>query len=411
MAVIVMALSISLGLGLLVGLQRQKAGAELGGVRTFPLIALLGTVCALLAKSHGGWIIAAGLVAVIALVVVSNLARISAKRPDPGMTTEAAALLIYGVGAAAGNQWYALALIVGGITAVLLQSKKSLHRWVQRIGQEELRAIFQFVLLALVILPVLPNESYGPLQAVNPFKAWLMVVLVVGIGLAAYIVQKLLGAHIGTLLAGVFGGLISSTATTMSSARQSHRSGSAVHRAAVVTMIASSVVFVRVLAEIAFVAPNLWGQLAGPLAAMLGVMTLLSAIGWWRMDKRPAHHPKPAQSTNVKAAIGFGMLYAVVLLAAALAREWFGTGGLYAVSLISGLTDMDAITLSTGQLAAEGKIETATAWRVILLASLSNLAFKIGIVALMGDAAMKRKIIGPMTAGIAAGAGILVLWR
>ncbi|MCE9590342.1 MAG: DUF4010 domain-containing protein [Planctomycetes bacterium] len=404
------AIGISLALGLLVGLQRQRAGSEMGGVRTFPLIALLGAVCALLAQSHGGWVIAVGLAAVIALVVISNLSLIAAKRPEPGMTTEAAALLIYTVGAAAGSGRYAVALIIGGVTAVLLQSKVTLHDWVRRIGEDELRAIFRFVLIALVILPVLPNEGYGPMGMLNPFKTWLMVVLVVGIGLAAYVVQKLMGPRVGTLLAGVLGGLISSTATTMSVARRAHRSREETHRMTVMVMIASGMVFVRVLAEIAFVAPQKWTALMPPLAAMTGVMFAISAVGWVTADHRAAHPPGPGDSTSVKAAIGFGLVYALVMVAAAMARQEWGVGGLYAVAAISGLTDMDAVTLSTGELAAREAIDVATAWRVIMLASASNLVFKFGIVLLLGDASLKRTLAVPMTAAILAGAAILIFW-
>jgi uncharacterized membrane protein (DUF4010 family) len=407
---IVLPLVMSLGIGLLVGLQRQRAGSRMAGIRTFPLIALLGAVCAMLGRTYGGWVLGAGLLGVAAMIVATNVASMRRGRGDPGMTTEAAALLTYGVGAAAGSEWYAAALIVGGATAVLLQSKKTMHEFVRRIGEDELRAIFRFVLIAAVILPLLPDRAYGPLGVLNPFRVWLMVALVVGMGLLAYVVQKLLGQRVGTLLAGIFGGLISSTATTMSAARLSHRSPSAVHRSAAIVMICSAVVFARVLTEIALVGGEEWHQLAWPLAAMMGWMALLGAIGWWRLDKRVEHHPRPAVSTEARAAIGFGAVYAIVLLAVAAARQWAGESALYAVAVVSGLTDMDAITLSTAELASLGQIEPDTAWRLILLASLSNIVFKFAIVAMLGDATLKRKLAAPMAGAISGGAAILLLW-
>src|SRR4029077_10824533 len=208
--IVLQQLAVSFGIGLLLGLQRERAESSIGGIRTFPLIAIFGTVCALLGKTFGGWMVAAGLLALVAIVVYSNFAKIKSGDIDPGMTTEVAALLLYGLGAYVVIGSMVVTVVVGGAVAVLLQFKKPLHALAGAIGERDMRAIMQFVLLSLVILPVLPHQDFGPYGVWNPFQIWLMVVLIVGISLTGYIAYKCLGARRGTLLAGVLGGLISS---------------------------------------------------------------------------------------------------------------------------------------------------------------------------------------------------------
>jgi hypothetical protein len=191
--VVLQQLAVAFGLGLLLGLQRERTGSSIGGIRTFPLIALFGTVCALLGKTFGGWLVAAGLLALVVIVVYSNFAKMKSGEIDPGMTTEVAALLLYGLGAYVVIGSMVLAVVVGGAMAVLLQFKKPLHAFAGAIGERDMLAIMQFVLLSLVILPVLPHQDFGPYGVWNPFQIWLMVVLIVGISLTGYIAYKFLG--------------------------------------------------------------------------------------------------------------------------------------------------------------------------------------------------------------------------
>jgi len=160
--IVLQQLAIAFGLGLLLGLQRERTESSIGGIRTFPLIAIFGTICAQLEKSFGGWVIAAGLLALVAIVIYSNFAKMKSGSIDPGMTTEVAALLLYALGAyvAVGNM--VIAVVVGGAIAVLLHFKKPLHELAGAIGEHDMRAIMQFVLLSLVILPTLPNQDFGP---------------------------------------------------------------------------------------------------------------------------------------------------------------------------------------------------------------------------------------------------------
>ena len=403
-------LAISMLLGLLVGLQRQRTESSVAGIRTFPLIAAYGTVCAWLAADYGGWIIAAGFLALAALLVVGNFVQTKRGDIDAGQTTEVAALLLFGVGAYLVIGEMAVAVALGGAIALLLHYKALLHGFATRIGERDVTAIMQFVLVSLVVLPVLPNRAYDPYAVLNPFQIWVMVVLIVGIGLAGYVTYKLFGARAGTVLGGLLGGLISSTATTVSYARRTAATPSLGGLSALVIMIASGTVFVRVLTEIAVVAPGQFPEMAPPLAAMLAICGIISAFMVWHTRGHDAEMPVQGNPADLRSAIIFGGVYALIILAVAAAKDEFGARGLYTVAVLSGLTDMDAITLSTAQLANQGRLDAATGWRLILIASMSNLGFKAGLVTLLGSHAMLRHLVAPFGAALLAGGALLWLW-
>ena len=248
---------IALGLGLLVGLQREWRGSEVAGIRTFALITLLGTVLGSMSGDHFVFLAAAGFLGIALLLVVANVAKLAKERAPSGLTTEIAALLMYSVGVALTTDWMGPAIVTAGVTAVLLHWKQPMHQFVQQIGEQDFRGLIQMVLIALVILPLLPNETFDPYHVLNPFKIWTMVVLIVGISMAAYVVYKLVGPGAGAILGGVLGGLISSTATTVSYARLTKSDGSLVHLAALVILVASTILNVRVLFELGVAAPGL----------------------------------------------------------------------------------------------------------------------------------------------------------
>jgi uncharacterized membrane protein (DUF4010 family) len=410
-------LSIAVGLGLLVGLQRERTQSQLGGVRTFPMVTVLGTVCALLGQSFGGWTLAAGFLGLAALIIamnaISNLAIITSGKSDAadtGLTTEAAMLLMFGVGAYLVVGYPEVAIAVGGGLAVLLHLKTELHGFTAKLEEGDVRAIMQFALISLVILPVLPNRTYGPYDVLNPREVWLMVVLIVGISLGGYILYKFLGSRTGLVLGGVLGGLISSTATTVSYAKRTANAPETSSIAAVVLTIASAIVYARLLAEIAAVAPGFLAVAAAPIGVMLGLMAALAAGTWYFGAREESAMPPQENPAELKSALVFGLLYAVVLLVVAAVRDRFGARGLYVVAVISGLTDVDAITLSTSNMVGAQRLDASSGWRVILLASLSNLVFKAGMVAVLGNRRLLLRIA--VIFGIALGAGIvlLLLW-
>jgi len=402
--------AIALGLGLLVGLQRERAAAPLGGIRTFPLITLCGTFCALLAQSFGGWVIAAGLLAISSVLVIGYLSQAGQPEPDPGVTTDVAALLMYALGAYLVVGHTAVAIAMGGGTAVLLHFKGPLHRLVARLGDEDAKLIMQFVLIALVILPVLPNRTLGPYDVFNPFKAWLLVVLVVGMSLSGYVAYVLLGTRVGSWLAGLLGGLISSTATTVGFSRQAAVTGAPVGLSAFVIVLASTVSLARVIGLVAVVASPSLRMLAPPLSAMLGLMVVASGVAALAARRTAIHMPTPSNPAQLQSAIVFAAMFCLVSLAAAAGREHFGERGLYAVAVFSGLTDMDAITLSTAGLVAQGRIDPGMGWRAILLAAMSNTVFKTATVAALGPRRLFVRVGGAFAAILAGGSGILLFW-
>jgi uncharacterized membrane protein (DUF4010 family) len=405
-------LALAVGLGLLVGLQREWAKRDVAGIRTFTMISVLGAVCALLSRSAGGWVIAAGFIAVAATLAVGNLLRGKSKDTDFGMTTEVAALVMFGVGAGLLSGFVQECIVVGGATAVLLHWKEPLHALVRRMGERDLTSIFRLVLIALVILPLLPDRTFGPYDVLNPFRTWLMVVLIVGIGLGAYVVRKLITAPIGIVVAGVLGGLVSSTATTLSEARRARAGTGGDHgaAAAVIIVIASTMMFARVVVEVLVVAPSTAAALLPPLAAMLGTFALIAAIMWLRARGAASRTLEDPAPSDLPAAIVFGLLYAVVLFGVAAAEEHFGDSGLYVVAAISGLHDMDAITLSTAELVQAGRIDVGIGWRLILVGALSNTLLKTMLATVIGGRALARRVVPAMLCGASVGIALLVLW-
>ena len=346
------------------GLQRERTDSDIAGIRTFALITLFGAVAAQLGAAFGGWVVAVGLLVSAGLVVAGNLARLPEGKADPGQTTEFTVLLMYGVGALVVVGPMPAAIVLAGVVALLLHLRQELHAFAGRLSEEDVRAIMQLVLISLVILPVLPDRAFGPYGVLNPFQIWTMVVLIVGLSLAGYVAYKLVGAGAGAVLGGVLGGIILSTATTVSYARRTKSAPETARLAALVVMLASTVVYARLLVEIGVAAPTRFRELAPPLAAMLGVTAAISAVAWLMGRDRDGEPPERGNPAELTSAILFGALYAVILLAVAFARDRFGTAGLYAVAAVSGLTDVDASRSTTPKDNAQNDLlpDTAAPW-------------------------------------------------
>lgn len=402
-------LLISLALGMLIGLQRERTDSSIGGIRTFPLVTLLGTVCGKLGESHGGWILGAGFVGLAVMLLIGNLPR-ARQGEGSGITSEVAVLLLYALGALLVTGSLFPVVVVGGVVALLLHWKDPLHRFAAAVGDTDMRAMMQFVLISMVILPILPQQDFGPYKVFNPFEIWLMVVLIVGLSLAAYVAYKIFSSRTGVVVSGLLGGLISSTATTVSAARQTKNSSHGAGLGALIVMIASAIAFVRVLVEIGIFASGKFNALAMPISAMLGAMVAITAGTFFltrREDSKPPEHHNPAQ---LKTALIFAALYAGIKYATAAAKDHFGSSGMYVVGVISGLTDMDAITISTSRMVAGNQIDPNVGWRTILIAGMANLAFKGGAVAMLGSRAMFFRVATLFGLSLAVGGLILWLW-
>lgn len=412
-------LIIALGLGLLVGLQRERTKPRLGGIRTFGLITLSGALCALLALPPvdlGGWVLGAGMLGLAAIIVAANRTSASGEKPHPGITTEVAMLAMFAVGAYVVVGPREVAVAIGAAVAILLHAKPVLHGIVAKLGDVDVRAIMQFALISLIILPVVPDRTFGPYAVLNPHNIWLMVVLVVGISLGGFIAYKFVGGGAGILLSGVLGGLISSTATSVSYARRTAASPAHTGAATAVIMIASTVVYVRLLVEIGLTAPGFLSTAAGPLGVLGGVSAILSLVCWLRVRRHGDGLPVQTNPTELKSALVFAGVYAVVLVGVAAAKQHFGQSGLYTVAAISGLTDMDAITLSVSRMVNEsstgdiGSGGASTAWRAIVIAAMSNTVFKATMVGVLGGKALGRRVALFFGVKLAAAAALLAFW-
>jgi uncharacterized membrane protein (DUF4010 family) len=402
-------LGIALGLGLLIGLQRERTDARLAGFRTFPLVTVLGALCGLLAESYGAWIVAGGLTALALVIVGANLPLLRGDTEHPGVTNEVTMLVMYSIGVYLMVGELAVAIAICGAVAVLLHLKPQMHSLAAKIVDRDFTAVMQFALISLVVLPVLPDRNLGPYDVLNPFRIWLMVVLIVGISLSGYVAYKLLGVRAGAWAAGVLGGLISSTATTVSVARRSAQLPGSAQLSAFVILVASAIVFLRVGILISATAPAFLRTASLPLLSMFLVLVLL---GWSNLrgpDGRAGPLPEQGNPTELRSALLFGLLYAVVLLAVAAANAAFGDRGLYVAAVLSGLTDMDAITLSIAQLVSTGEVAPATGWRLIMVAALANLAFKTGVVAMLGDQGLLRRVAIGFGVAAALGGGLLLV--
>jgi uncharacterized membrane protein (DUF4010 family) len=405
------ALGISLGIGLLVGLQREHVGSRLAGVRTFPLITLMGTLAGLVSQAMGGWVVAAGLISLAIAMTAANfmILRQEGER-GTGLTTEITILLMYvlGVYASIGEPWIVLA--VGASVAILLYLKGGLHGLVDRIGDKDMRAIMLFAAISFIILPVLPNADYGPYGVWNPRLIWLVVVLVVGISLGGYIAYKFLGGRGGTLAAGVLGGLISSTATTVSYARRSVDIAGAWGPALLVIAIATCMSYARVLVEIGVVSPALLKEAVLPIGLMAMVGVAAAAVAWLMLNKNGNTLPEQENPTQLRSALVFAAVFALILLAVAAARDRLGSGGVYAVSALAGLVNLDAITLTNSQLANRAPEQAEVAWRAIVVAIIANLAFKAAVVGAMGSRQLVWRVLLVLGVQMAAGGAVLVVW-
>ena len=406
-------LGIAFGLGMLVGLQRQHTDNKMAGVRTFTLIAILGVVSGFLTRDFDNpYILPAIGISLTALLVMANVVKLKKlNEADVGQTTEVAALLMFAIGAylVLGSQ--VIGVIVGGAMAVLLYVKEHLHNFIENLKDKDLAAIMTFAGISLVILPILPDQTYGPLDVLNPRNIWMMVTLIVGISVIGYFIYKFVGKNVGIISNGILGGLISSTATTVSYARKTANSKDIGKLAAFVITVASTIALARVMVEIGVVVPEKIPQLIVPLVVEFIFMVALCVVLFYRINKdnkEQKEMPEPKNPAQFKSALIFGLLYGLILLAVAFTKEKFGNEALYVVSIISGLTDVDAITLSLSQLMKGGGLETSSGWRLILLASLSNLFFKGIMAATLGTKQLARWI--GLSFGLSIIAGLLIIW-
>lgn len=419
----VLSLAVAVAAGILVGAEREQAaagreGVEFGGIRTFPLLALLGALGALCRPALGLWLLGGLLLGVIAFVTVSH-AR-SASRDEIGISSEVAALATYALGAMAATPellpGHGRFLLVGAVASgvlAFLALKRPLHGFAASLSAEDVYATVRFVALGLIVLPVLPDQPFGPLGVLVPYKIGKMIVLVAGVSFAGYVAARVVGKARGLLVAGLLGGLVSSTAVTMTYSGRARKEPAVAAVCAVAIIAACSTMFARLVVVVAAVDRPLLGTLAAPLGAMAAVGF---GASWWLYRGHARQEAGEASDGGLKnpfelgQAFSFGLLYGAVLLVAKAAQTYFGNNGLYLSAVLAGLTDVDAITLSATDL-HRGGLSPDAASTVIVLAAVTNTVVKAGIALSTGGLAVGRRVAAVLGAALAAGGAVLLFLR
>lgn len=419
----------SLGLaaaaGLLIGLERERSAPEtsgdtfLGGARTHPLFALVGGVATLASRELGPWVPVTALLALVALLLVNYHGDVVRDR-GRGITSEAAFLLSFLLGALACTTGVIeptshRVVVVGGVAVIatfLLSAKPTTRRLAQTLSKEDVASTLKFLIVAVVVLPLMPDRTFGPLDVLNPYDVGRLMVLISALSFVGYAGIRLLGPQRGLGLTGVVGGLVSSTAVTLSMAGRARERQELCAPAALAVVLASTIMFVRVYAIVAVVNPALAPQVALPMAAAT-LAGLTGSLWLWLGSRRAAVGGDPVAFKNpfeLFQAAKFALLFAAVLLGTKAAAIHLGAPGTYAAGVLAGTTDVDAITLSMARLAG-GQVAPPVAATTIFLGTASNTVVKAGMAAVIGGLAFGRRVAVPLLAMLAAGAvGVLATW-
>jgi uncharacterized membrane protein (DUF4010 family) len=406
---VLLRLLVGVGLGALIGLEREQSdsGGTFAGSRTFPLFALYGA----LVSAFFPTILPLAIGVLAVPLTVAYAGKIWYER-DLGLTTLMAALLTTILGAMAmhSESGAVVAIIVGGAVTVLLSVKGPIHEFAGRIEETERLASAKFVLVVLVVLPALPDRSLESLYGLNPRFIWLMVVFVTGLGFVAYLLAQFLEPEQSIAVTGVIGGFVSSTATTVSIAEKTAQNETLYHISAFAVVTASIVMFPRALIEVAVVNPTLLPSVAVPLGVMTAVGIVAAGTLYWRTTSDETVEPGKLQNPfRLKPALLFGVVFAVVLLVSEHAHEWLGTSGVYATAFLSGLADVDAMTITLSKLAAEGTISTQVATTGIVIAAIANTLVKAALALLLGTYRLGRLVSIVLGVVVVSGLVLLVL--
>ena len=374
-------MGLALVLGLIIGIERgwrfqqKKEGQRTAGIRTFALISLSGALWAVLSEDINSTLLGFALI-VFAVIIMSGYYQHAQKTGALGLTTEIAAFITFGIGVAAVKGYIILSVAVTVVMVLLLSIKPKLHRWVKTIEPREFYSGILFLVISAVVLPLLPNRGFGPWQVLNPFEIWGMVVLIAGISYVGYYSMKYLGSERGVLFTALTGSLVSSIAVTVTLGRFTR---DAENTEVLVTgvLIATFAALGRMLLWIAIFNPALITNVAVSVLPMLVVTTVLGLWVWLNTEDSK---PKKQFSTirnplQLSTAIKFGLVLAVVMLLSEVSRQWLGEPGIYGLSIISGMLDMDSITLSLLQMGGDS-LSDATAGTGLILVAISNTFIK-----------------------------------
>ncbi len=402
-------LIVSASLGALIGLIRQwgeqqdahKDDNHFAGLRTFVLWALIGYTAAFVDSTHVPYAFLAALGIVGAHLILHGF--IAKDRTSIGLTTGAAAIITLLLGALVYWGQLLFAVMFAALTMIVLGMKQMSHSWTRKFTNEDIRSTLQFVAVTGVVLPLVPNQGYGPYEAINPYSLWLMVVLISGLGFVGYILMRLLGTKAGVILTGLVGGLASSTATTLAFSRESKTYPEISGSFALAIVMACTIMLGRVLVILGFIYPAFIAQLWYPflIMAMPGLLYAVFIALLSKKSKTPVEIPNLKNPLGLSIAIKFGIIYGVISFLVKWLSQTELTDELLALSFISGLTDMDAIALSITQNLKDGSVALQLGTRAIILAAVANTILKASLVFSIGAPQLRKHI------GIALGATVL----
>jgi uncharacterized membrane protein (DUF4010 family) len=404
---------VATAIGFLIGIQREfshggKEGEIFAGERTLALMGLVGCASAFIADIlDTPWVFMA-IVLLLGLFIGAGYL-VSAWRGGMGLTTEVAAIIVILTGALVYWDYIILAIAIGVATTVLLSIKLETDTFIRRISREDIYATLKFAVISAIILPILPNVGVGPIpfDVLNPYQIWLMVVFISGISFLGYILMKIVGPRVGIGLTGLLGGLASSTAVTLSFSQRSRLQSLLAKPFALAITISWTMMFSRVLIEVAAINPSLFNEVWVPLV-VAGILGLGYCVFlYFRQKSEEEGDVSIANPFELGPAFKFGLIYAGILLIARTAQYYLGDAGILASSILAGLADVDAITLSVAQLSqTNGGLEISIASRAVILATMANTITKGAIVLISGSQGLRRAILPAFILILAAGLGI-----
>ncbi len=407
---------VALAIGFLVGLQREYAYGSthkeiFAGERTLALMGLVGCTAAMAADELASpWPFVVILSLMGALVTVSYF--VTAWHGSVGLTTEVAVVLTIIAGALCYWNHLGLAVALAVVTTVLLSIKMEMDTFVRRITREDVYATLKFAVITAIVLPVLPNQSFGPppWDVLNPYKIWLMVVLISAISFLGYVLVKVVGSKQGIGLTGLLGGMVSSTAVTLSFSERSQKDTELAKPFALAITVAWTVMFSRVVVVVALLNKDLlkafWMPMAASAAVGLAYCVYLYISQHGDDEEGGVDFSNPFE---LGPAVKFGLIYGVILLISKAAQMYLPAAGIYLASIVAGLTDVDAITLSMAELSRTGGLEMSTAARAVVLAAMSNTVVKGGIVMSSGSSALRKAFLPGFILMLVTGIGVSFL--
>lgn len=401
-------LFVALLLGAIVGTQRgwvmrnSVEGSRVAGIRTFSLVGLLGGLVGILANLYTPLLLGFAFIALVILACIAFVIQ-QKKSEDISITGVVSLVITFVLGSLAVSGEAVLAAAAAVITAVVLDNKKELHQALQRLQEYELDAALRLLLISIVLLPLLPNQAYGPWKALNPYEIWWMVVLIASISFVGYFAIKIGGAKRGILFTSVFAGLSSSTALTLQFSHLSREQEGISPLLASGILLSCGTMFPRLLIVLSVLNPQLV-SLLWPIVLVMMIALYLPAWWIWRRSEveKIEQSNKQTNPLALQSALFFGVVLAIIMLLSHALSDWFGSAGILVLSAVSGITDVDAISLTLGRQSTQSLAIDVAVLGIFIAASVNTIV-KMGMVLMIGARQLWAKVVPPMLSAVCLG--------